>query len=360
MRVPPAVIKLAALLRGLSTSKGARALETIREALQNNSIDAGIGHLARLYSTAYNVKNGIFAHFQRFRELTALAQAHAEGPASRPHPGTRDWCGHKAAIARLGQAFHLMPTDVRAEVKGLIDDFNSGHLSSLEGLLEAASNIEKKGLCKPTKGVRFSNTDTVDSALGAQGRSSGPSHQPPLSPPSKSSYLASATQLYDFLSRVRLGHLMERVSVLGGTFRLVRDPSTGRVPVVPREQYHQISPELMTHFWLLKNVLDPGHSSYYKLVAEFPPRVAPASQTSTGESGPPRSSYGAAPKRESAATAAATEAAAAAPEVEAASEVAADADGRWRFRECGWGFCSAKRGGGIAQGHSLASLVIFE
>ena len=122
MRVPPTVIELAALLRGLSTSKGARAFETIREALQHDSMDAGIDHLSRLYSTTYNARNGISAQFQRFRDLTALAQAHAEGPGTRPHPGTSDWCGLKAAVARVGQAFHSMPTDVRVEVKGLIDD----------------------------------------------------------------------------------------------------------------------------------------------------------------------------------------------------------------------------------------------
>ena len=291
MRVPPTVIELTALIRGLSTSKGVRALETLREAFQNDSMDAGIDHLARLYSTTYKPEHGIFSHFQRFREMTALARAHAEGPGSRPHPGTSDWCGLMAAVARVGQAFRLMPAEFRVEVKSLVDAFHSGRLSSWEDVLDAASTLEKKGLCTPTKNARPSHTDTVDSALGAQGRSSGPSHQPFSSPPSKSSYLEAARQLSNYLSRVKLSHFLESVPVLGGTCRLVRDPSTGRVPEVPKEKYFHFPQELKTHFWLLRNALNPKHSSYFRVIAESPAGVAPASSSSIS-SGPPRSGKG--------------------------------------------------------------------
>ena len=66
MRTPPTVLEVAALLRGYSTSKGARALEAIREGLKLDSMDAGIGHLARLYSTTYNFKNGNLCSFSAF------------------------------------------------------------------------------------------------------------------------------------------------------------------------------------------------------------------------------------------------------------------------------------------------------
>ena len=66
MRVPPSVIEQAARLRGLSTPKGARALEAIREALQHDSMDAGIDHLARLYSVTHNVKKWDLCSFLAF------------------------------------------------------------------------------------------------------------------------------------------------------------------------------------------------------------------------------------------------------------------------------------------------------
>ena len=78
------------------------------------------------------------------------------------------------------------------------------------------------------------------------------------------------------------------MSVFGGTFWLVRGRSTGRVPVVPGEKYVKFTPELKNHFWLLKGTPNPWHPSYYMAVAEASVRVAPASQASTGESGPAR------------------------------------------------------------------------
>ena len=147
----------------------------------------------------------------------------------------------------------------------MIDGFNSGKLPTWEALFAAASAIEKKGLCKPIKtnpAGRFSNTDTVDSALGAQGRSSGPSHESLPSPPSKGSYLAAAKEPGDFLSRIQLSHRLEWVPVLGGTFRLVRGPSTARVTFVSPEKYVKFSPALKSYFGLLRDALNPLHSSY--------------------------------------------------------------------------------------------------
>ena len=62
MKVLPTAIEFAAL-RGSLTPKGTRALGSILEAIKDHSMDAGIGHLAKLCSATYKQQKGTFAHF---------------------------------------------------------------------------------------------------------------------------------------------------------------------------------------------------------------------------------------------------------------------------------------------------------
>ena len=270
-------LEVCAMCMSKPTSIGARALELVRESMNNDSLDGNVDLLGVLFSTKYNLKSGIFAHFSKFQELVASARSNVEGFDGHDHPATTDQVGLKLTFDRLGQSLRLMKPEDRKEAKSLIDAFRAREVSSFEAALEWASAIEKRGSCLPKPGDSESHVgDSVDQALWAW---SDP-------PPSQEQYIAAGKAVFGYFKQHKKLELLEKVQVFGVTYRLAK--SQGRVVQVPDELLRGAPKSVKSAIWLLINTANSKHGSFLPKVADAPLHSDPLPQPQGPTKGKPQ------------------------------------------------------------------------